>query len=216
MLLANIGYTVGGAIFACAQTSALVPVTFDSVKTLAWKLRQNLQDGTILRADLHAMQLRLALAGGLREDMSGTVSAVEQQPDSNDAEPQLTAGLVPVADKLIEALDEPDLGLARKYSEQLAVQVHAQHELFRRQQADSNKSTNADYDRYFSLSEQLQQTLREGDIAAAAVLAVDVQSAEDSLVAKKKRLLNRPATIRMDIELLPCLMSQRTVAMGTA
>lgn len=119
--------------------------------------------------------------------MSASVSALEQLPVVDKPAPQLTSGLVPLADKLIQALDEPDLGSAKSYSEQLAVQIHARHELYRREQIESGAGDIDDDDTaYLKLTRQLRESLQKGDIAAAAVLAAEVQSAGDLLVAKKK------------------------------
>lgn len=184
--------TVGGPVFdtpnaASAQTPQYVPVTTDSLRYLAEGLKQDLQNGSILLADVHGLQLRMALLGVLKEDMSASVSALEQLPAVDKPAPQLTSGLVPLADKLIQALDEPDLGLAKSYSEQLAAQIHARHELYRREQMESGAG-DIDFNVYLKLTRQLRESLQKGDIPAAAVLAAEVQNAGDLLVAKKKPL----------------------------
>ncbi len=171
---------------ANAQTPSYVAVTTDSVRTLAEKLKQDLQNGSILFADVHAMELKLALRGKLREDISAHVSALEQLGDSDKPEPQLTAGLVPVADKLIQALDEPNLDAANKYSEELAVKVSAQQEVYLQKELESVKTGKSEEDRYFKLSGQLHESLLKGDVARAAIFAVEVQSEQDAMVAKKK------------------------------
>ncbi len=166
-----------------------VVVTTDSLKTWARGLKQDLQDGSLLLADLHAMRLRFALLGVLKEKMSAKVAGIEQLPAPDKGEPRLTAGLVPLVDKLIQELDKSNLGSAKTYSEQLAAQIHSQFERNTRQQIESGQTGDVDYDKYFSASYQLQKSLREGDVAQAAALAVEVQSAEDVLLAKKKRPL---------------------------
>lgn len=120
--------------FARAQSPSYGPVTRDSVILIAEKLKRDLENGSILLADLHAMQVRLALAGVLRDDMSGKIGILEQRTSPNPNEPQWTAGLVPAADKLIQDLNEPDLTAAKHDSERLAAQIHQQHELYRDKQ----------------------------------------------------------------------------------
>jgi hypothetical protein len=193
--LTFLGQMFNPANAASAQTPSYIAVTTESVMILAQKLKQDLQDGSILLADLHAIQLRLALAGVPREQMSSRVSVIEQQPNPDKNEPQLTAGLVPVADKLIQDLEGPDQALARRDLEQLAAQIHKQHELYRRERAQSGMSGDARYDRYLDLSDELQQSLRKGDIATAAVLAGEVQDAEDSIIAAKGHPLARSKNI---------------------
>ena len=55
----------------------------------------------------------------------------------------------------------------------------------------SAKSEDAGFDRYIELSDELQQSLRKGDVATAAVLAIEVQNAEDAIIAAKKNPLAR-------------------------
>ncbi|MBV8552110.1 MAG: hypothetical protein JOY54_12480 [Acidobacteriaceae bacterium] len=172
---------------ASAQEPRYVAVTTDSLKIMAERLKRDLQDGSIQLADLHAMQLRLALLGVLSEEMSAKIRALEQLPAPDKPEPQFTAGLIPLADKLRQALDEPNLGLATRYAGQLAAQIHAQQELYRGRQVESAATGDIDFDRYFDASNQLQDSLRKGDVASAAVLAVEVQSAQDAISAKKKQ-----------------------------
>jgi hypothetical protein len=180
---------------AAAQSPAYVSLTPEAAITLAQKLKQDLQDGSVRMADLHAIELRLALAGALKDDLSAKVNAVEQLPNPDKPEPKLTAGLVPAAEKLIADLNEPNLRLARNDVERLAAQIHVQHELYRRQQIQSAAPGDAEIANYLDLSDRLQQSLRAGDIAGAAVLAVDVQSAEDKITAEKKQPIDRSKNI---------------------
>jgi hypothetical protein len=171
-------------------------VTRDSVMVIAEKLKRDLENGSILLADLHAMQVRLALAGVLRDDMSGKIGILEQRPSPDANAPQFTAGLVPVADKLIQDLNEPDLTAAKHDSEQLAAQIHKQHELYRDKQVlAAGHGDDPQLHGYFEISSQLQDSLRAGDIAAAAALAVEVQSAEEALIAAKKTPPLRSANV---------------------
>ncbi len=169
-----------------AQAPQYVAVTTDSLRALAQQLKQNLQDGSIRMADMHAMQLRLALLGVLREELSNKIDLLDQTAQGETNEPKWTVGLVPVADQLINALDEPDLSSAKKYVEQLRIQIHAQHELYIKKQLASTNTGDAIYDRFSKLSHQLGESLRTGDIARATVLAADVQGAHDALSAKTK------------------------------
>jgi hypothetical protein len=153
---------------------------------LAQKLKEDLQNGSLMLADLHAIQLRLALAGALSEEMSAKASALEQVQDPDKPEPELTGGLVPDADKLIQALDDLNWSLAKKYSEGLAVKIHAQHELYVRKQVKAGEAGDVDEDRYFNLSHQLHESLGSGDITTAAALAPQVQATQEALGAKKK------------------------------
>ena len=111
--------------------------------------------------------------------MSAKISVLEQRPSPDANEPQLTAGLVPVADKLIQDLNEPDLTAAKHDSEQLAAQIHKQHELYRDKQVLTPEPGGGPLHGYIELSSQLQESLRTGDIAAAVALAVEVQTAEE-------------------------------------
>jgi hypothetical protein len=133
----------------------------------------------------------LAILGGLREDLSASVARLEQLPEPDKPEPKLTSGLIPVAEKLIESLDEPQLDLARKYSAQLAAQIHAQHELYLRRELESGTG-DAALDKFFSLSRRLDSSLRKGDVADAAVLASEVQGAQNA-IGSEKRL---PASVK--------------------
>jgi hypothetical protein len=186
LALISAGLLLDAPDLARAQSPSYAAVTRDSVLVVAEKLKQDLENGSILLADLHAMQVRLALAGVLRDDMSGKIGVLEQRPSPDANEPKLTAGLVPVADKLIQDLNEPDLGLARREAEQLAAQIHKQHELYRNKQVLTAGNGSDPLHGYFELSDRLQESLRTGDIAAAAVLAVEVQSAEDAVSPAKK------------------------------
>ena len=49
---------------ASAQAPPYTAVTTDSLRTLAENLKRDLQNGSIQTADLHAIELQLALNGG--------------------------------------------------------------------------------------------------------------------------------------------------------
>lgn len=178
-----------------AQSPSYVPVTRDTVTVLAQKLKQDLQDGSVRLADLHAIQLRLALKGVMTVKMSSDISILEQRPKPDKNEPQFTAGLVPVAEKLIRDLDDPDPALAKRDSDQLAIQIHKQYEIYLKKQVEAIKIGDSDLNRYIKLSDQLYESLRKGDIATATVLAVEVQSAEDAVIAAKKDPLSRSKNV---------------------
>jgi hypothetical protein len=170
-----------------AQTQHYVAVSTDSLRVLAQRLKEDLQNGSIVLADLHAIQLRLAVLGVLREDMASKIGILEQS-EPKEGQPEVTADLVPLGEKLLQELNEPNLGLAKRYAEQLAAQVHKAHEAYNRTEANSAKTEDAEYDKYFDLSRQLGDALRAGDVAKAVVLSVDVLSTENAFGAKKKWL----------------------------
>lgn len=137
-------------------------------------------------ADLHAIRLRLALLGASTNDLSAKISAIEQQPAIDNNDPSFTIGLVPVADKLLQELDEPHWGSAQRYAEQLAVQIHKQYEIYTEKPILSSKPGDIE-ERYFTLCTQLRDSLRKGGIAKAAALAVELQSAEDAILKTKRQ-----------------------------
>jgi hypothetical protein len=128
-LVAFVRFGVRGSDTAGGQPS-YVAITSDFLKISAQNLKRDLEDGAILMAEMHALQLHLAMLGALQEKAAASIHVMEQrvQPDKN--QPQLTAALVPVADKLLQELNEPNFGQAKEYSEQLFAQVHKLHEQF--------------------------------------------------------------------------------------
>jgi hypothetical protein len=170
-----------------AQTGQNVTITPDLLWSMAHTLKQELQDGSIMRADLRAIELRSALHGTLPEKMYAGINSSESLPDLDKPQPQLTAALVALADQLLQSLEEHNLDAARTCSEQLAARVHAQYSLYLRKQNESAPNTgDADLDRYFTISQQLRDSLTSGDIQRAASLAVELQTAENVLLAKRK------------------------------
>ena len=182
-MLMAFGYMYDNPTAVSAQVQQYVVVTPDTLQTLAQKLKENLQDGAVLLADLHAMQLRFAFAGLLREDALASISVLEKHPEPDLNEPKLTEGLVPIVDKLIQELDEPNRGLASKYAEQLAIQVHAQFEVSLRLAMKAVKMRTMESNSDGNLIIRLMDCLHSGDIAAAVVLAAEVKNAGDLLVA---------------------------------
>lgn len=188
-IIVTLGYLLFVSSTMSAQASPYRVVTTDSLRSLAEELREDLQNGSVQMADLHAIQLRLALLGVLREETSTNISAIERTSPPDEKEPQLTRGLVPVADKLIQALDDSNVAAAKSLSAQLSMQIHAQHEVYLSRQAGSSLPTEdsvlADY---YKVTDELGESLLRGDIPRAAVLAIDVQNAKVALQAKRKTI----------------------------
>jgi len=164
---------------ANAQTAQSESITTDSLKLEAQRLKQDLQNGSILLADLRAMRLRLALHGAAANELGAKLKVIEQQRAINKDEPSLTQGLVPIADKLINELDQPHWGLAPRYAEQLAARIHAQYEEYVRRGVVSGQTGDAD-ETYFTVTGQLEESLLNGDIRRAVSYAVQLQSAEEA------------------------------------
>ncbi len=172
---------------ARAQTTQGEAITTDSLKLQAQELKQNLEDGSLMLADLRAMRLRLALHGAAANELGAKIKLIEQRRAIDKNEPSLTQGLLPIADKLINELDQPHWGLAPRYAEQLAQQVHAQYEEYVRKGVVSGQTGDVD-EAYFTASQQLSQCLLQGDIPKAVILAAQLQSVEEKLLNTKHPL----------------------------
>lgn len=171
---------------AHAQVPQAEAASSGALTPLAQQLKENLEAGSLMLADLHAIKLRLLLNGASADELSSVINQLEQRPPIDRNDPSFTVGLVPVADNLIEALDKQNLALARRYAEQLARQIHAQYEIYIGKQIVSSKTGDIDGS-YFTLSLQLQDSLRSGDLTNALIFAVKVQNAQDAIVAQRHR-----------------------------
>lgn len=107
--------------------------------------------------------------------MYSSINSIEARPDPDKPQPQLTAGMVPLADKLLETLEAHNQDVARTCAEQLATQVHAQYGAYLRKQNDSASSGDPFFDHYLKISVELRSDLRRRDIKSAATVALDVQ-----------------------------------------
>lgn len=160
-------------------------VTTEFLRDLAGKLKQDLSNGALVLADVHVIQLRIALKGLSDERLSSSVTSLEQMTDADDVDPSLTKGLLPTVDKALAELDKPHSGEAQRYVETLAIQIHKQHELFTKRRAVSGGEV-VDGDDYYPLSEQLQDSLRRGDINAAVAAATKLETEIQDLLGKKQ------------------------------
>jgi hypothetical protein len=93
--------------------------------------------------------------------------------------------LLPTIDKVLEEIDKQSRGNAEQYVETLAIQIHKQQELYtnRHRTPDLVVDNNDDY---FPLSNQLQSSLRNGDIDAAVMAATKLQKEVEDLRAENK------------------------------
>jgi hypothetical protein len=159
-----------------------------SLTDLAANLRQELIDGSIRAAHLHALQLEMAISGALSQDTASKIEQISTQSET-DRDPGLCKRLVPWADQLIQALNEGDTANAKSLARKLSTEMHEVHKAALRQRiATAAKSNATPVDTYISLSGQLFDLLKQGDVARAEVLATQIQTLQDTLPPQIKRL----------------------------
>jgi hypothetical protein len=159
-----------------------------SLRGLADTLRENLADGSIRAAHLHAIELEMAVNGTLPQETASKVEQLTAQLET-DRDPSLSKRLVPWVDQLIQALDEGDTANAKSYAYKLFTEIHEVYTAALRQRIATAAKLNTDpIDIYISRSGQLYDFPQHGDITRAESMAIEVQRLQATLPQKVRFL----------------------------
>jgi hypothetical protein len=163
------------------QTQDLLSVSGLDLIGMAETLKQDLEKGSVLIAHMHAVQLDLAIHGVLPRKAADNIAAIERQRNPDKESPSLTAPILPLVDRLMQALNDSDVAASQSYAQQIATQMREVQNRYIRHGLAVTKSSDPTRDSYFAIADQLFESLKAGDVAQASVLAMQLQTVIDGM-----------------------------------